>query len=59
MLDGELRPYAGVDVSGLFYIDSSSRKAIIEQWERYLMGLRSYPFMCTQSFGWSEDFICG
>ena len=48
-----------MDVSGLFDIDSSSRKAIIEQWDRALVGLRSYLFMCTQTFVWSDDVICG
>ena len=53
MLGDELRPYTGVDVSGLFDVDSSSSKATIERWERTLMGLHSYPFMCTHKF-WTE-----
>ena len=57
ILDEELRPYTGVDVSGLFDVDSSCRKAIIKKWERTMMGLRSYPFTCTQKFVWSEDVI--
>ena len=58
MLEEELRPYASVDVSGIFIIYSSSRKPFIEQWERTLVELRSSPFTCTQTFGWSEDVLC-
>ena len=69
-LDEELRPYAGVDVSGLgkrvvskdgsldFEVVGTKRK-IWERWERTLMGFQSSPYLCTQSFGWSEDFIRG
>ena len=58
MLEEELRPYASVNVSGIFIIYSSSRKPFIEQWERTLVELRSSPFTCTQTFGWSEDVLC-
>ena len=69
-LDEELRPYAGVDVSSLgrrvtlkdgsvdFVVDISKRK-IWERWERTLMGFQSSPYLCTQAFGWSENFISG
>ena len=59
ILDEELRPYGGVDVSELFNVDSSSSKAIIERWERNLMGLCSSLFTCTHTFGWGDDVICG
>ena len=69
-LDEELRPYAGVDVSLLgdriWLKDGSTvfeevgvKKKIWERWERTLMGFQSSPYLCTQSFGWSEDFIKG
>ena len=37
ILDEELRPYSGVDISGILDIDSRSSKAIIELWVRTLM----------------------
>ena len=69
-LDEELRPYAGVDVSALGerttlddgstdFLATGLKKKIWERWERTLMGFRSSPYLCTQSFGWSEDFING
>ena len=69
-LDEELRPYAGVDVSLLGeqmvladgtvqFRDPEFKKKIWEQWERTLMGFQSSPYLCTQAFGWSEDFIWG
>ena len=69
-LDEELRPYAGVDVSLLGervvlkdgsteFINAGFTKKIWERWERTLMGFQSSPYLCTQAFGWSEDFILG
>ena len=69
-LDEELRPYAGVNVTllgeqvvladGTVQVrDSESNKKLWERWERTLMGFQSSPYLCTQAFGWSEDFIWG
>ena len=69
-LDKELRPYAGVDVTllgervvladgSVQFKDSESNKKLWERWERTLMGFQSSPYLCTQAFGWSEDFIRG
>ena len=69
-LDEELRPYAGVDVSLLgerivlkdgstAFGEAGIKKKIWERWERTLMGFQSLPYLCTQSFSWSEDFIKG
>ena len=69
-LDEELRPYAGVDVSllgehvelsdgSLEFTQTGFKKKIWERWERTLMGFQSSPYLCTQSFGWSKDFILG
>ena len=51
-LDEELRAWAGVDVREI-------GGAQWERWERTLMGFRPSPYICTQSFGWSEDCIRG
>ena len=69
-LDEELRPYAGVDITllgervvlpdcSVQFRDSKFKKKLWEQWERTLMGFQSLPYLCTQAFGWSEDFIWG
>ena len=69
-LDEELCPYAGVDVSLLGngvelthelveFLEGTSKKKLWERWEQTLMGFQSSPYLCTQSFGWSEDFIRG
>ena len=52
-LDEAVRPFAGVDVRAV------SGTAQQERWERCLMGLRSSPFICTQTFAWGEALICG
>ncbi len=59
-LDEALRPYAGVDVTAL-EPDRVRKgvKAVIERWERTLMGLRPSPYVCTQTFSWSEEIIRG
>ena len=51
-LDEEMRAWAGVDVREI-------GGAQWERWERTLMGFRPSPFICTQSFGWSEDCTRG
>ena len=69
-LDEELRPYAGVDVSllgervvlnngSVEFINTGFKKKIWERWECTLMGFQSSPYLCTQAFGWSEDFTLG
>ena len=56
MLDENLLPWVGVDVSEL---GTGTGSFVVERWERTLMGLRPSHFVCTQSFGWSEDVIRG
>ena len=69
-LDEELRPYAGVDVSDLDervvrpdgtldFTEGKVKGRLWEHWECTLMGFQSYPYLCTQVFGWSKDFIWG
>ena len=70
-LDDALRPYAGVDVTdlGKRALNSKTGKEefvhegiigkLWERWERTLMGLQSSPYVCTQAFGWCEDFVRG
>ena len=59
ILDEELRPYDGVDVSVIFDIDYSYINAIIELWVRNLMGLCLFLFKFTQTFVWREDVFFG
>lgn len=54
-LDLDLRPYAGVDVSEL----EDGTKRVLERWNRMLMGFSPSPFICTQTFAWSEEIILG
>ncbi len=59
-LDEAIRPYAGVDVSALEPDKiRSGVKAVLERWERTLMGLRPSPYVCTQTFSWGEEIIRG
>ncbi len=59
-LDEAIRPYAGVDVSALEPEKiRSGVKAVIDRWERTLMGLRPSPYVCTQTFSWGEEIIRG
>ena len=51
-LDEEVREFAGVDVREIGGIKW-------ERWERTLMGFRSSPYVCTQTFGWGESVIQG
>ncbi|GFH49897.1 hypothetical protein CTEN210_06373 [Chaetoceros tenuissimus] len=54
-LDLDLRPYAGVDVSEL----EAGTKRVLERWNRTLMGFKPSPYICTQTFAWSEEIILG
>jgi len=69
-LDEQLRPYAGVDVTSLgkraleengkeVFVHRGLIRRIWERWERTCMGLKSPPYVCTQTFGWCEDAIRG
>jgi len=69
-LDEQLRPYAGVDVTSLgkrelhengneVIVHRGLVRLIWERWERTCMGLKSSPYVCTQTFGWCEDAIRG
>jgi len=69
-LDEQLRPYAGVDVTSLgrreldengdeVFVHRGLIRRIWERWERTCMGLKSSPYVCTQTFGWCEDTIRG
>jgi hypothetical protein len=59
-LDLDLRPYAGIDVTEL-EADSMKEgiKRIFERWSRTLMGFKPSPYICTQTFAWSEEIING
>jgi hypothetical protein len=59
-LDLDIRQYAGIDVTG---VDDShigkGVKRILERWCRTLMGFKPSPYVCTQTFSWSEEIIVG
>jgi hypothetical protein len=69
LLDVELRPYVGIDVSELRKqleeIDDiprsvlENRGRLFLRWERCLMGLRSSPFNACKAMGWADDIIRG
>ena len=62
-LDPKLRPYAGVDVTGLADllkdVPLKDQHRLLMRWQRSLMDLKSSPYNCTRTFAWSEDFIRG
>ena len=66
-LDEKLRPYAGVDVTGIRELlledfqnlPKDEMRRLVMRWERNLMGLTSSPYNSTRTFAWSEDFIRG
>ena len=66
-LDEKLRPYAGVDVTGIRNLlledfknlPKDEMRRLVMRWERNLMGLASSPYNSTRTFAWSEDFIRG
>jgi hypothetical protein len=57
-LDMDIRMYTGVDVTEVADV-AAGAKRVLERWTRTLMGLRSSPFVCTQTFAWSEEIIVG
>lgn len=62
-LDHKIRPYAGVDVTGLSDLLKDTpledHRCLLLRWERSLMGLKPSQYNCTHAFAWSEDFIKG
>lgn len=64
-LDPELRPWAGVDVTGLNSLTSNQEdmhhhgKRLIMRWDRSLMGVRSSPYNCVRAYLISEEIIKG
>eukprot|EP00979_Chaetoceros_neogracilis_P007253 scaffold1521_cov271-Chaetoceros_neogracile.AAC.61 len=59
-LDMDIRMYAGVDVTEqVADVAAGAKRVLDERWTRTLMGLRSSPFVCTQTFAWSEEIIMG
>ena len=59
-LDLKLQPYAGIDVTELDKtVTGLGRPRVFERWTRTLMGFSPSPYICTQSFAWSEEIIVG
>ena len=50
--------YAGVDVTQVSDI-AEGAKRVLERWIHLLMGFKPSPFLCTQTFAWSEEMIIG
>jgi len=50
--------YAGVDVTEVAEA-AAGAKRILKRWTRTLMGFKSSPFVCTQTFALSEEIIVG
>ena len=57
-LDMDIRMYADVDVTEVADVVAGAKR-VLERWTRTLMGLKSSPFVCTQTFAWSEEIIVG
>jgi hypothetical protein len=57
ILDAELRPYAGVDISWLF--PDKTRIVVWERWTRMAMGMRPSPFVTVRLFAWAMEIIKG
>ena len=56
-LDMDIGMYAGVDVTEVTDT-AEGAKRVLERWTtRTLMGLKSSPFVCTQTFARSEEII--
>jgi len=59
-LDLDIRQYAGVDITELDADKvGSTCKRVLERWTRSLMGFKPSPYVCTQTFAWSEEIIVG
>ncbi len=56
LLDAELRPYAGVDMSWLF---PGKTGIVWERWTRMAMGMRPSPFVTVRLFAWAMEIIKG
>jgi hypothetical protein len=57
MLDENIRPYAGVDVSWL--TDKFPQTLTWEHWCRMAMGMRPSPFVTIRLFAWAMEIIKG
>jgi len=59
-LDPRIRPYAGVDISGLCTEEEKDgRKVVWERWERLLMGFRPSPYTTIRQLLWGEEMVRG
>jgi hypothetical protein len=63
-LDPELRPWAGVDVTGILpaiHPENAKKRSqrVIMHWDRSLMGVRSSPYNCVRAYLISEEVIKG
>lgn len=58
MLDPEIRPFAGVDLTTLF-ADEAMAKIFWERWERILMGFKPSPYYTTQAMQQIESNLNG
>ena len=60
MLDLNIRPYAGVDLTKIFPEELTEvLQELIEHWERMLMGFRPSPYFTTRALKRVETFLKG
>jgi hypothetical protein len=57
MLDLNIRPYAGVDISWLDSVGKTVRKW--ERWTRMAMGMTPSPYVTIRLFAWAMEMIKG
>ena len=59
-LDLIIRQNAGVDINELDAEKvGSTCKHVLERWTRRLIDFKPSPYVCTQTFAWSEEIILG
>ena len=59
-LDKALRPYAGVNLTGLkAYLGVSKEGALWERWDRLFMGFRPSPFLSCRFYHWAAEVAEG
>jgi hypothetical protein len=58
MLDPDIRPFAGVDLTELF-ADEAMAKIFWERWERMLMGFKPSPYCTTRAKCQIEPYLKG
>jgi len=61
-MDPAIRPFAGVDLSGIsqhLTNPGPQGRRVLERWERLFMGMKSSPYNAVRYFYWAEEFSRG